>query len=226
MPKQHLVIYTTVIDRPCVLYDPILPLPEIDKICYTNLLFQSQSSFQIVKINPNHIHSKKRYKYVKICWPEIFDKYEYSLYIDSTVQLKFDPTKFIDFLKPNSDILLFLHPGRNCLYDEALICLKEHLGDPNDIRKQTDKYHIEGFPEHYGLWACGIMLRKHTEKMRDFAQIWWSEVEHFCIRDQISFPYIAWKLKIPISIFPIGTLNKNPYIHWYGHRKQPIRFTR
>lgn len=222
--KTNILVYTTVFCKPCVLYEPLLALPQIDLICYTNMEFQGQSVFQMLNIDLNHTIPLKRHKHVKIWWPDIFDNYEYSLYIDSTVQLKTDPSQFINFLKPESDILLFLHPGRNCLYDEARTCLDLHLNDPNDTLRQTKKYLSNNFPPHFGLWACGIMFRRHTDKMREFAQMWWSEVEHFCVRDQISFPYVAWKLKTSISTFPVGNLNKNPYIHWYGHGKQATNF--
>ena len=61
----------------------------------------------------------KRSRRVKIFWPAVLNRYRYSLFIDSTVELLVDPLRLIGYLEEGSDVCVFPHPDRNCLYEEG-----------------------------------------------------------------------------------------------------------
>lgn len=217
MQRPKLVIYTGVFDKPDIVYDPVPALPEIDKFCYTNIESLGVSGYQIVPVQLDDAQGRKKQRHIKIFWPEIFDNYEYSLYLDSNIQLRVDPNVFIDFLLPDSDLLVFRHPSRDCLYSEAQVCIDRGFANSLVVSKQLEKYRTEGYPENNGLYAGGIIFRRHTKPVLEFSKMWWEEVQMFSQRDQISFPYIVWKCNLSVSTFPDGNLYNNPWIKVNPH---------
>lgn len=124
-------------------------------------------------------------------------KSDYSLWIDGNTSLKVSPESLKKFLK--TDIAVFKHPLRDCIYQEAEAC--RSLDDPSIIQEQMSRYRAEGYPEHNGLAATTYVLRRHTPKMEAFNNLWWSEICRGSKRDQLSFNYAAWKLKVEVSYF-------------------------
>jgi hypothetical protein len=81
---------------------------------------------------------------------------------------------------------MFKHVGRDCIYDEAMICAKMKLDDPETIIEQAKYYEDHEFPKHKGLWECGFMIRRNNERTRRFNEAWWADYCRFSRRDQIS----------------------------------------
>lgn len=210
-----IVVYTAVVGRPDVLLDPTPVLPGIDLICYTDLQFHGISRYRMASVYCGGGTARRGQRRVKLFWPPIFDQYQYSLYVDSNVRLKADPHQFIDLLGDESDILMFRHPRRNCLYGEARVCIKLGKGARHVIKAQVAQYREEGYPAHNGLFEAGALFRRHTPSMRSASSMWLGEVVAHSCRDQISFPYVAWKLGLHVSTFP-GKFRNGP---WFGYRK-------
>jgi hypothetical protein len=221
--SQEIVLFTAVFGQPDVLFDPMLPLPEVEKICFTDLEFMGQSRYRMVQVDLDELPPAKRNRRVKIFWPEIFDSYDYSLYVDSTAEVLADPRDLIQYLEPGSDIAMFRAAQRDCLYREAIECVRLGLDDPGLIRQQVAKYRGEGLLPPTGLWAGTAILRRHTPAMREFAQVWWREVEQFSCRDQISLPYVIWKTGARVSILP-GSIFANEFVAWQPWVRREERF--
>ncbi len=221
---MKLLIYTAVFGKPDLLLDPVLPLPEIDKVCFTDMEFQGKSQFDIVQLPLDPTTPAKNQRHVKIHWAAIFQQYDYSLYLDSNVQLKIDPTIFIDMLEDN-DLLLFRHAFRSCIYDEAAVCINYRLGNSTEIARQVIKYVSSGYPKNSGLYRCTVLFRKHTKEMQEFSKLWWGEVNTFSHRDQISFPYVRNKLGIGVSVFDKLWVG-NPWFKGYEHSEVDSKFAR
>lgn len=222
--KKKIVLFTAVFGKPDNLYDPTLPLPDVDKICYTDMKYTGQSCYNFVRIHLDKFPPTKRNRKIKICIPpDIFDEYRYSLYIDSTILLKEDPNVFLELFEPDSDIMMFEHPDRGCLYDEGTVCALWGKDDKTVIQKQLDKYRSDNYPTKNNLYATGVILRRHTERMREFSKLWWKEVQNYSHRDQISIPYIVWKYNIKVSIIP-GNIWSNTYAQFGQHDELGSKF--
>lgn len=112
----------------------------------------------------------------------------YSLWLDGNLQL-LKPFDELLYLLDDHDIAFFKHPTRDCLYDEAIECVRHGLDDPHVIAEQVKKYESEGFGKHKGLTENGFILRRHTPKVEAFNNYWWSEYCRHSVRDQISMYY-------------------------------------
>lgn len=135
---------------------------------------------------------------------------EHSIYIDANIRLMVDPQTLIDKYLVDCDLAVMKHPTRDCLYDEAMTCAKRGLDDVETIIKQAKTYEDDGFAKHKGLGECNIILRRHTPKVEEFNNAWWSE---YCVhsrRDQISFPYAVDKVGISVKLIPDYFVETSP----------------
>ncbi len=210
---SNLVVYTGVFGKPDVFLQPAVDLDGVEAVCYTDLDFVGESAYRMIHVDLASLSPPKRNRRVKIWWPEIFDCFDYSLYVDSNVELLVDPRELIQFLEPGSDIAVFRHPDRNCAYQEGHMCVQMGLADRGVMLRQLTAYRQAGFLPGFGLWACTVILRNHTPHMADFNRRWWHEVEEYSHRDQVSFPRVVWETETQVSEFP-GSLRDNELISW------------
>jgi len=99
----------------------------------------------------------------------------------------------IDF---DADFNMMKHPCRTCIYQEAETIKNENIDKSLNFIPQIARYKKEGFPEEYGLNACGIIGRHNNAFTERFEKEWWHQVMIGSYRDQLSFDYVRWKLDI------------------------------
>jgi len=128
---------------------------------------------------------------------------DYSIYHDGNVEMLEDPEELITAYLKDTDIAVFPHPeGRDCIYQEAKEVIRQEKARPAVVTSQMQRYRSEGYPEHNGLAACYILLRRHTKEVKEFDQRWWEEYKNGAKRDQLSFNYVCWKLGIDYTELP------------------------
>ena len=153
-------------------------------------------------------------KYYKILAHEVipWTVSEVTMWIDGNVQIKKDPQKLVDDVLGDHAIVAVKHPHRDCLYDEAKACIRIGKGDESEIRAQAHHYRAQGFPEHWGLWHCAVLIRRNTLEVKGFERAWWEELARFSSRDQISFPYLVRRFGIDVGTISQETFGE--YFHW------------
>jgi hypothetical protein len=125
-------------------------------------------------------------------------------------------------MRPDTDIALFVHPERDCIYDEALFDTAQRKDVKDVIERQLEDYRKGGYPKHGGLFACGIMLRRQTPKVAAFNNAWWSEICTYSARDQWSFAYVARKMGMKLSFFKGGVYYHSKYFAYTPHKGDDI----
>jgi len=121
--------------------------------------------------------------------PHLFMNVEWSIWVDGNIYLKKQTEEYLDLLG-DKDIAVFKHPDRSCIYQEAKICNKYILDNPNIIKKQMRRYLSQGYKRKQGLGVCGIIIRRHTDEVKKLNEQWWVEICKGSKRDQLSFPYV------------------------------------
>lgn len=146
---------------------------------------------------------------------------EISVWMDGNV---FPDCEMEDFVKMlgDADIALFRHPHRKCLYQEYPEA-KLRITDQNQkilIDKQVTDYRREGMPEGFGLAECGMIIRRNNSIVEEFNNRWWTEITAYCQRDQMSFPYVWWKMKDRIKIkFIEGNVRNHKFFKYENHKR-------
>ena len=144
-------------------------------------------------------------RYLKINIPDEIKLYEQSLYIDGHVRVNSDPSFLFDKYLINHDIAIPPHPLRRCIFDEAAYCSKTGLANKAEVSLQVKRYKEAGFPRNFGLTENGIILRNHSSiKVGLLMDEWWSEYKNGVKRDQISLPFVSWRINVNVGIIEEG----------------------
>jgi len=189
---------------------------------YDNLLLPEHCGFTHIHLTDEGAIGSKyqelpqvRARMCKVLSHKLFPDYKYTIWHDASIEFKLDPAALVCYLGDN-DIALMAHPERDCIYDEATAVVEMGKERASIVSEQMEHYKAEGYPEHNGLVATGVIVRKHTAKMEQFNNAWWAEIGRYSVRDQLSFNYVCWKMGIKYDVIP-GNLWDNKWFVWHGH---------
>lgn len=199
MKKVIFSIITGDIDS---LKEPVKAQSDWQYVLFTDNPELKSSVWDIVLIPKGEAKKTSRFYKIKNHFPE----YDLSLYLDATFAIKKPLDPFA--LSKTRGIWLNKHPQRECTYEEADIVIEKGLDDAGLVQTQVDRYRSEYFPEQWGLWRCGIMVRNpKDDNITELCDTWWDEVDKGTYRDQVSFPYACWKLGIQPNTILHGITN-------------------
>lgn len=146
-------------------------------------------------------------------------KYKYSVWIDSNVQLLVDPMKYIEKMG-DAHIWVHRHKYRMNIRQEAKAVVQLKRIKPAIVDRQVRAYSNAGFTDQVDLPETGLLIRRHCEEVDNFNNMWWTQIETICIRDQMSFGYCAWKMGLKIKWFP-GCIQNNKIVRLRVHGAKP-----
>jgi hypothetical protein len=202
-----LVIYTVITGGKDVLSEDI-NTKGAKAVCFTDDPTLKSEKWEI-RLIPNLFKDVRRDSRMVKMLPHIyFPEAKYSLYLDGNIICKVPLQRLIDEWLPNADIALFKHHTRNCLFAEADECIRLELDDRDVIERHKLRY--AGFPKGKGLYQCGVILRRHTAKMKRLNEMWHAEYSVGCKRDQVSFPYCIEKEGIAVN-----AIDSYAHLHFY-----------
>lgn len=181
------------------------------------------SSWDIIRIKQED-NLRKKAREIKTNIHTFEPNSDYWLWIDNNCQLQVDPNEFLPYLS-DCDIVVMPHPERNNIIEEAKILYEWKPNQSKGIQEAINKYYEEGYIPS-DLYETKVLMRRNTEKIREFNKIWWNQIQNFSIRDQISFPYVSWKTKTFINTFPgnnsrseVRLQLKNYIPYWEGVKR-------
>lgn len=146
------------------------------------------------KFSTDPAHPARRTaRFLKTLGYLLLPKASSSIWLDGSLSLKVSSHSLIEPLRAaRTDIGVYPHPDRNCLYDEVDACIGQNKDLPDLLRWQSAYYRELGFPAAAGLPVTGILVRRHTPATLAFCCSWWEQLCLASCRDQISFPFV-WK---------------------------------
>jgi hypothetical protein len=118
-------------------------------------------------------------------------------------------------LTEEEPIAQFQHPWRDCLHAEAKESagLVKYAGEP--VTEQAEAYRRAGHPENWGLWATGVIGRRHTEPVRRLGERWLEETYRWSFQDQISQPFVLRETGLRPQVWP-GNHLVTPWLAYEG----------
>jgi hypothetical protein len=155
----------------------------------------------------NIMDNAAKNRWCKMHGHKIFENYKYSIYMDGSIQI----VKPISYYKENIGrvgIAMHKHPLRDCIFEEGLRIYANRRGNLSKeaVVQQMKKYLFSGMPRNYGLFACTMIVRDHSDAIGNAIMTqWFEEYMNSLRRDQLSFTYILWKNGIVCS--DVGILN-------------------
>lgn len=167
--------------------------------------------------------------------------YEYAIWIDANMEVTspsfareaiealrppHDDTKYethwSEWLDHDRTFAVWKHPRRDCIYEEIVAAMgAERQGNKYDdvrLSEQGRSYYADGYPRHNGLYACGTVV--WTPEAWPVGRAWWDECCEWTPQDQVSLPYVCWKLNTRPAVFPVPQLPDrfNRRLHRFENR--------
>jgi len=161
------------------------------------------TDWEVRKVFREEEHPRMKAKYFK-CNSHILDC-DVSIWIDGSATIKAANFKqwCIEQLG-DSDIALFKHPERDCIYDEANFCHNMPKYRDLPVLLQVMEYMRMKYPRKNGLWACGLLIRRHNQKVKEFNRLWWRHNKKYTYQDQLSFPVCAREVGLNVKTIDLN----------------------
>ncbi len=196
---MKIAIYTVLFGPYDQWREPKYVQPDADYFVFTDQDIKSDT-YEVVKYFKGLL-TKPRAKILRAREFKIFigygflckEGYDLIIYHDANIIQTKDLQPLIDMQV--NDLMILRHPVRDCIYDEFHACADGNKDKVKTMYKQVQRYADLGYPENNGLVASGVMFRRNSKKVAAFCRAWYKEVSKGSIRDQLSFDYVAWKLK-------------------------------
>lgn len=217
--NAKIVIYTALFGDYEELLDPKFIDDRFDYVCFTDNPDLKSNVWEIRLIDNMNLDNVRKAREVKILPHKFLKDYDYSIWVDAGFQIVGDLYDFINRESTGKSMLAIIHSDRNCVYDEAEVCIKSQKDDINRIKNQVNNYKKNHFPEEFGLIESGFLFRKHNDPdLINVMEDWYFEVVNFSKRDQLSLPYVLWKNNLFIDKSRIFVW-KNQYLEHFFHQK-------
>lgn len=168
--------------------------------------------------------NRRNAKLYKILPFAFLPEYDYYFWIDSTHILETNPLEVIEKYLSDTDIAVFKHPQRDCVYLEGKSVNQVSFDHSNLVDDQLDFYRDMDYPNNNGLYELPARVQRNTSLTQRMGWMWWEQICMFSSRDQISFPFVCHQLGIKPSILPgrANTIRGNsimPQIVYSNHSR-------
>lgn len=198
------LVLTAITGGKDVLIDPPKRFDNCDYIAFVDKEYPNIKVWEQRSVIPfssiDNFFDRRNAKPYKILSSIMFPEYDYIIWEDGNHQLKMDPKKIIEEYGDDADLLLFKHPDRKCVYSEIQACAGWGLDDPQTLQRQHQFYKTVGMPDNWGLFEMSTFIRKNTFAVKQFDLMWWEQICKFSSRDQISLPFVLWRLTGGINV--------------------------
>lgn len=143
-----------------------------------------------------HMHPRLAAKVAK-CRPDLYTDADVTVWLDASVEVT--SPKLIESMVEwmgTGTIAQFRHPARISIVDEAAASepLAKYQGQP--VRQQAEHYLSQGYPDGWGLWATGLIVRRHADVTRRLGDWWLREQMRWTYQDQISEAPLLHRLRL------------------------------
>jgi hypothetical protein len=203
------VVYTAIFGGYDTLKQPVAQDQPCEFVCFTDEKGPaSVGAWRMVRLESDaKVHPRMQAKWFKLQCHKVFPdgrlasryapfsirfKNDLSIWIDGSIRIK--SPSFVRDMRARlgaQDWAMFVHPDRDCIYDEASISAGLSKYDGLPIFAQVEAYKRMVAP-HGGLFACGVIVRREPESklVTRANEMWWNENVKWTYQDQVSLPFV------------------------------------
>lgn len=170
--------------------------PAIDYVIFSDSAVDDCGFWQVRPVDYWHPDGVRVARRIKTN-PHVYLKgYDIAIWIDANVIIRCDIKKYIQKLteQNNAPVAAIPHPLRDCAFQEALVVQEANRDIKCRVARQTRAYEQIGFPKNHGLNETGLLIfNLNHMHIREFLSDWWSQINKYSHRDQLSFNFVLWK---------------------------------
>lgn len=167
------------------------------------------------------LHPRREAKLPK-CFPFLYADTDAEVTIWLDASFRVDSVTFVEDMArhlDDGDWAQFQHPDRDCIYDEVIVSGQMTKYQAEPINEQVEHYRERGHPEHWGLWATGLIVRRRTDEVVTVGRRWWQEIDRWSYQDQLSEPFVLREAGLrPVRIY--GNIFASPWLSFHAHRDE------
>jgi Protein of unknown function (DUF616). len=211
---RKFAVYTAVIGNYDAIYQPRITNELFDYILFSDVLQEGETVgvWQIRRVSYKNEIQTKIARYVKTHPETLLPDYQATLWMDANIVIasKNIYERFFCLFSGGVDISSICHPERKCVYDEMLEVLRRGLENEDVVVKWGHVLRQDHYPRNNGLIETNILFRRNNKSVYQFDEFWWQSILNYSRRDQLSFNYCLWKLKMDCPFFfPKGEQARN-----------------
>jgi hypothetical protein len=232
--QRHLrrrVVYTCLFGHSEPFNDFVYDRHGIDEfICFTDDPSLKSDFWRIQLVGDRMLDAPRASKRINHLPHRFLSRFDESLYIDNTVRLRESPSSLFNRLlvPARSPLVMFRHPGRQCVYAEAEEVIRLNYDEPARIRRQMRIYETKGYPRERGLSTSGFLLRRHRDPaLAKVMENWFEQTLLHSLRDQLSLDVVMWLHNFAPEYIP-DKLTASTILDWPvvrpGARRVPRNF--
>ena len=208
------------------IFSPVAPTPGVDFVLFADRrpLFVRGWQWRPLPAAVAGMSQTLANRYAKFFPHAVLPEADCSIYVDANTLVLGDLTPLIrEFLASGADIGLFPHRERSSLAEEFEFGRQVGKIPPSDVEKglaQLRRYREEGLPPDPPFTENAIIFRRHgSPALAPAMDLWWSELQAYTRRDQLSLPYVLFKSRLAVKLWDWNYKYQNPYFMRYPHRR-------
>ena len=213
-------VYTTLFGES----DALAPIPDtfsrdIRYICFTDET-RDAAGWEYVVCKPTQKSDNLSAKLYKVLPFSFLKNFDGSLFVDANTEFLNDPADLIYKYLSHEPWVMFEHPDRCGLYQEAAAIITSAKCDAEGVVRQTSAYEEKGYFERQGLCEASFLWRRHdSPELRDFMEIWWEHILNYTHRDQLSLAFLFFEIGLRPKVLSkkFGTSRRNHYFYKTPH---------
>jgi len=215
---------------------PVSRPEEVDFVCFTTLPNYAPSGWKsrqahldIINRDPEREDIQSRYW--KILPHRWFPAAEWTLWVDASMHLQVNPRHVLSHARSRwgeFDMAVVRHPYQSDtdMWNVGKECdwiAKERHAPRELVGVQKADYASQGWSK-LRAYQCCLILRRNTEKVAKFGEIWWDHLlQYQHRRDQPSFAVAAHLSGIDVKEFSHKEAKKK-FTRWVGHTADRTRY--
>ncbi len=202
---MRVAVYTAIYGK----YDALRSHPEISGVdfhCFTDDPTLTTRRDWIVHVEPSDLPPRIAAKRPKVLGPQTLPlrAYDTTLWIDANCD--FLSVTFVEALQDlgPDGFALYRNPELDCIYAQLVASIRNLPPEAAPVLlRHAARYYAEGHPEHWGMWACGMMACRRSEKLDAAMRDWWTAISSWPLdgkplpfalpRDQVDLPPVLRK---------------------------------
>ena len=233
---MHAAVYTAIFGGYDTLKQPPRQDESCDFICFTDGKMPSRiGAWRVIHVKTDHrVHPRIQAKRFKILSHRIFParrlarryprsalrrRVDLSIWVDASLQIK-----SATFAKDMRNTLgagdwgMFVHPDRDCIYDEATVSITMPKYQHAPILPQVEAYRSV-VPPHSGLYACTVIIRREPspERLKRAHELWWKANVTWTYQDQLSLPFVLRRVGGCDPVGIVDSLWQNRWFDFLAH---------
>jgi hypothetical protein len=191
--------------------------PGFDMVCFTDDPSLTSKQWRVIHAPRRDAHPRMSAKWFKLLPHRALPEYEYTVWTDGGNQIqREDFAETVLGAVGETGLGLIPHPWRDRVEDEANVCIDLAKYQNQPMLEQVTHYRRKGFADTSGLWYGGVIGRDSRRIVRKFGRRWWRENQRWTWQDQLSLPYLLWRLDLQPGVVPFAMTDPD-YLQMVAH---------